>query len=104
METAAECLKAIVTLLVDKPEQVKIEESSDEMGVLFRLHVAQEDMGKVIGKAGNTAKALRSIIRVVGMKNGARVSLRIEDPNQENEKHERQDKGLDESLNDLDLG
>lgn len=104
METASECLKAIVSFLVDNLEQVKIEESRDEMGVLLRLNVAPDDMGKVIGKAGNTAKALRTIVRVIGMKNGARVSVRIEDPNQAYVKPERRDKGLDESLEDLNVG
>ena len=50
------------------------------MGVLLTLKVAQSDMGKIIGRAGNTAKAIRTLLRVVGMKNDARVNLKIDEP------------------------
>ena len=50
------------------------------MGVLLALSIHPEDMGKIIGRAGNTAKAIRTLLRVVGMKNHARVNLKIEEP------------------------
>jgi hypothetical protein len=50
------------------------------MGVLITLDVAGEDMGKIIGRDGATAKALRTLLRVVGMKNNARVNLKINEP------------------------
>ena len=50
------------------------------MGVLLTLCVHKDDMGKIIGRSGATAKAIRTILRVVGMKNDARVNLKIEEP------------------------
>lgn len=73
-------LKTIILALVDKPEAVKIERTLDEMGVLLTLEVAPEDMGVVIGKAGNTAKAIRTILRVVGARQDARVHFKIKEP------------------------
>ena len=73
-------LEYIVKALVDHPEVVKITRTIDERGVLLSLDVHLEDMGKVIGKLGNTAKAIRTILRVVGIKNGARVNLKINEP------------------------
>ncbi len=50
------------------------------MGVLMTLDVNPADMGKIIGREGNTAKAIRTLLRVVGMKNNARVNLKINEP------------------------
>lgn len=75
-----EFVEYVVKALVENPEQVKIERRVDEMGVLITLDVAQNDMGKVIGRDGATAKALRTLLRVVGMKNNARVNLKINEP------------------------
>jgi len=52
----------------------------DEMGVLLSLRVNSEDMGQVVGKEGSTAKAIRGLVRIVGLKNHARVNLKIEEP------------------------
>ncbi len=73
-------LDFIVKELVDHPEDVKIERKVDEMGVLLSLSVNPEDMGKIIGKSGNTAKAIRTLLRIIGMKENARVNLKIEEP------------------------
>lgn len=73
-------LEEVVKALVDKPEKVEINRTVDEMGVLLTLKVDQEDMGKIIGRDGNTAKAIRTLLRVVGMKNNARVNLKINEP------------------------
>jgi len=75
-----EFLEYVVKTLVDHPEDVKIERKIDEMGVLLSLKVHPEDMGQVIGKAGSTAKAIRSLVRIVGLRNHARVNLKIEEP------------------------
>ena len=75
-----EFLELLVRSLVDNPDEVKIDRSVDEMGVLLTLSIAQADMGKIIGRAGNTAKAIRTLLRVVGMKNNARVNLKINEP------------------------
>jgi len=75
-----EFVEYVVKALVDNPEKVKVERRVDEMGVLITLDVAGEDMGKIIGRDGATAKALRTLLRVVGMKNSARVNLKINEP------------------------
>lgn len=80
MEQDQAFLEYIVKGLVDHPEKVAIKRVVDEMGVLLTLTVAPEDMGKIIGKAGNTAKSIRTLLRVVGMKHDARVNLKIEEP------------------------
>ena len=74
-------LEYIVKALVNHPEDVKITRTLDEMGVLMTLDVNRDDMGKIIGRAGNTAKAIRILLRVVGMKNNARINLKINEPN-----------------------
>src|SRR5258708_6490016 len=73
-------LEFLVKALVEHPDDVKITRTVDEMGVLMTLDVHPDDMGKVIGRAGNTAKAIRILLRVVGMKNNARVNLKINEP------------------------
>ncbi len=80
MEKDQEFLEYVVKALVDHPEDVKITRKVDEMGVLLTLDVNSEDMGKVIGRSGNTAKAIRTLLRVVGVKYGARVNLKINEP------------------------
>src|SRR3989344_3878137 len=75
-----EFLEFIVTALVDNPKDVKVERKVDEMGVLLSLTVNPQDMGQIIGKEGSTAKAIRNLVRIVGLKNHARVNLKIEEP------------------------
>jgi len=76
----AEFLEYVVKALVDEPSGVHVDRKVDEMGVLLTLKVSAVDMGKIIGRNGNTAKSIRSLLRVVGMKNNARVNLKIEEP------------------------
>jgi hypothetical protein len=73
-------LEYVVKALVDNPNDVKIERTLDEMGVLITLTVNPADMGKIIGRMGNTAKAIRTLLRIIGMKNNARVNLKINEP------------------------
>lgn len=80
MEQDAQFLDYVIKSLVDHPESVKVTRVVDEMGVLLTLDVHQDDMGKIIGRSGNTAKAIRILLRVVGMKNNARVNLKINEP------------------------
>lgn len=80
MERDQQFLEYVVKALVDNPDDVKITRTVDEMGVLLTLLVNRDDMGKVIGRSGQTAKAIRTVLRVVGMKNDARVNLKIEEP------------------------
>ncbi|MBI4092797.1 MAG: KH domain-containing protein [Candidatus Kerfeldbacteria bacterium] len=70
----------VVKALVDRPEDVKSERTVDEMGVLITLKVNPQDLGQVIGRQGQTAKSLRTLLRVVGAKNHARVNLKIYEP------------------------
>jgi predicted RNA-binding protein YlqC (UPF0109 family) len=80
MEKDAQFLDYIVKALVDNPGDVKISRTVDEMGVLLMLDVNPADMGKIIGREGNTAKAIRTLLRIVGMKNNSRVNLKIAEP------------------------
>ncbi len=73
-------LEFLIKSIVDNPDDVKVERKVDEMGVLLSLKVNPKDMGNVIGKQGQTAKAIRSLLRIVGIKNNARVNLKIEEP------------------------
>jgi predicted RNA-binding protein YlqC (UPF0109 family) len=73
-------LEMIIKELVDNPEFVKIDRTIDEMGVLLSLQVHKDDMAQVIGKSGRTASAIRTLLRVIGMKNNSRVNLKIEEP------------------------
>lgn len=75
-----EFLEYVVRELVDNPSDVKVDRTIDEMGVLLTLSVNAADMGKIIGRNGNTAKAVRTLLRVVGMKNNARVNMKINEP------------------------
>ncbi len=73
-------LETLVKGLVDSPEDVKVTKTVDEMGVLMTLDVNQKDMGQTIGRKGATAKAIRTLLRVAGMKNNARVNMKINEP------------------------
>jgi hypothetical protein len=73
-------IEHVVKMIVDNPDEVKVTRDVDEMGVLITLQVAKDDMGKIIGKSGQTAKSLRILLRVIGSKNNARVNLRIVEP------------------------
>jgi uncharacterized protein len=62
---------------VDEPDKVRVEAEPDDRGVILRLYVAQEDMGKVIGRGGRTARALRTIVRVAGTREGLGTIVEI---------------------------
>ena len=80
-----EFVEYVVKQIVESPEEVEVNREVDEMGVLLTLKVAKDDMGKIIGKSGQTAKALRTLLRIVGSKNDARVNLKIVEPEGEEE-------------------
>ncbi len=102
-ELDAQFLDYVIKALVEHPNDVKIVRTVDEMGVLLTLGVHPEDMGKVIGRTGNTAKAVRTLLRVVGMKHNARVNLKINEPEGSTRAPatERASKTLDEAVADL---
>ena len=86
-EMDKEFVEYVVKALVNHPDEVQVHRSVDDMGILLELSVNPEDMGKVIGKAGATAKSLRTLLRVLGSHNDERVNLKIVEP--EGSTHER---------------
>jgi uncharacterized protein len=105
MERDQEFVEFVVKALVDSPDAVKAERTIDERGVLITLDVDSKDMGMVIGREGATAKAIRTLLRVVGAKNNARVNLKINEPegSQRGERSERSEtkKSIDDVVNDI---
>jgi uncharacterized protein len=75
-----EFVEYVVKSIVDHPDDVQVARTIDEMGVLLTLTVNPEDMGQVIGRQGATAKSVRTLLRVIGAKNNARVNLKINEP------------------------
>lgn len=79
-ERDQEFVEYVAKQLVETPDKVVTKRSVDEMGVLIELTVDKDDMGVIIGKEGKTAKAIRTLLRVLGAKNDARVNLKIVEP------------------------
>lgn len=73
-------LDMIIKLIVTEPEQVEITRTVDDLGVLITLKVSKDDMGRVIGKDGQTAKAIRTLLRAIGSRNNVRVNMKILEP------------------------
>ena len=78
-----EFLETIVKALVEKPEDVVVERTIDERGVLLTLKVNPAEMGKIIGKQGQTARSLRTLLRIMGNKNNSYVNLKVYEPEKE---------------------
>lgn len=74
-----ELLEFLARSLVDHPDQVRVEESETSDGVLLRLTVAKDDVGKVIGKQGRIARALRTVVKASAVKDGKQASVEIVD-------------------------
>ncbi|CAN5490579.1 KH domain-containing protein [soil metagenome] len=74
---AQELVAYVARSLVDKPDEVTVEVHENAEGVLIELHVAEEEMGKVIGRNGSVAKALRTLLKVISAREGASISLDI---------------------------
>jgi len=91
-----EFVEFVAKSIVNHPEDVVVERSVDEMGVLLTLKVNPADMGLIIGKRGSTAKAIRTLARLIGLKNHARVNFRIAEP-------EGRIKTKESELGDVDL-
>jgi len=70
----------VLKAIVSNPDAVKVIRTIDELGVLITVEIAKEDMGTVIGKSGQTAKSLRTLLRVIGAKENARVNMKIVEP------------------------
>ena len=80
MERDQQFVEFVIKSIVNNPDAVSVSRTVDELGVLLSVKVAPEDMGLLIGRSGSTAKAVRILARIVGMRNNARVNLRIEEP------------------------
>ena len=74
-----ELLETLAQALVDKPEEVNVSVVEGEKSIILQLHVAQDDVGKVIGKEGRIAKALRTVIKAAAVKNGKKAMVEIID-------------------------
>lgn len=97
-ETDKQFLESIVKNIVSNPNDVLVERTVDEMGVLLTLKINPADMGYVIGRKGQTAQAIRTLLKIVGAKNNSRVNLKIHDPEGGNRRpmsNERSEKSED---------
>ena len=74
-----ELIQFVARAIVDNPDAVKVEEEQDGDRIVFHLYVADEDMGKVIGRQGRIANAMRDLLKVAAVRNDTRVSLEIGD-------------------------
>jgi predicted RNA-binding protein YlqC (UPF0109 family) len=102
VEKDRDFLEYVVKAIVDNPEDVIVERKIDEMGVLITLSVNPKDMGMVIGREGSTAKAIRTLLRVVGARNNARVNLKINEPEgSQRPRKEESEKSIDDIVNDI---
>lgn len=73
-------VKYVLELLVEEREQLVIESSTDDLGVLITVKVSERDMGKLIGRSGQTIKSIRTLLRVIGGIAHQRVNLKILEP------------------------
>ena len=80
MQQDQEFLELLIKAIVSNPGDVKTTRTVDERGVLLTLDVNPSDIGYVIGRRGQTAHAIRTLLRIVGAKNNARVNLKINEP------------------------
>jgi len=106
--TDQDFLEFVVKSIANHPDDVKVTRTVDEMGVLLNLKVNPEDMGQIIGRQGSTARAIRTILRIIGVKNNARINLKIEEPEGGRVRApeaatEEAKKGVDEVVDELKL-
>ncbi len=101
--TDKDFVEYVVKQVVNHPEDVKVDRKIDEMGVLITLDVNSEDMGMIIGREGATAKALRTLLRVIGAKNNARVNLKINEPEGSERRVSNEKKSIDEVVGDINV-
>jgi predicted RNA-binding protein YlqC (UPF0109 family) len=100
-----EFLEYVIKSIVAHPEDVKSERIVDERGVLLTLSCHPEDMGYVIGRRGQTAQAVRTLLKIVGAKNNARVNLKINEPegSTRHPRPPREDRPRQEETRDQDI-
>lgn len=108
MEDDQAFVEHVVKQIVSHPDEVNTERTVDERGVLITLDVHADDMGHVIGRNGQTARALRTLLKVVGAQNNARVNLKINEPEERSDSgsnsSEEEEEDIDTSaVDDLDI-
>ena len=75
-----EFIKTVLTMLIEDKDQLFIEAKTDELGILITVRVSERDMGKLIGKSGQTIKSIRTLLRVIGGAQNQRVNLKVLEP------------------------
>lgn len=98
-----EFVEFIIKELVNHPEDVVVNRTVDELGVLLTVKVHKDDMGLLIGRSGSTAKAVRTLARIVGMRNNARVNLKIEEPEGSTHGTGNKSRNVEDVMGDLDM-
>jgi len=104
MESDQQFVEYVVRQIVNHPDDVTTERIVDERGVLITLHINPEDMGYVIGRQGQTARAIRILLKIVGAKNNARVNLKIYEPEGSRRFHNAETAPVSDSASVDDLG
>ena len=79
-KAAVDFVKYMLDQICEEKEKVEVEQRTDELGVLISIHVAESDMGKLIGKNGQTISALRTLVRIIGAKENERINLKVLEP------------------------
>jgi len=97
-----EFLEVVVKSIVAHPESVVVDRTVDEMGVLLTLKLDPSDMGYVIGRKGQTAQAIRTLLKIIGAKNNARVNLKIYEPEGAKRGHSMIDQSMDIDTSSVD--
>lgn len=100
-ESDQKFVEFVVKSIVNNPDDVVVNRTVDEMGVLLSVKVNPEDMGLLIGKQGSTAKSIRTLARIIGVRNNARVNLRIEEP--EGSTRAQRPKNVEDVMGELDI-
>ncbi|KKR03686.1 MAG: hypothetical protein UT31_C0012G0002 [Parcubacteria group bacterium GW2011_GWF2_39_13b] len=105
MPVDQEFVDYVIKSIVNYPDDVKTIRTVDEMGVLLTLKVNPEDMGNVIGRQGSTARAIRTLLRVIGAKHHSRVNFKIEEPEggRRSQPEATESKNVDDVVGDLNL-
>ena len=93
-----EFIEYIAKAIVSNPDDVVITRTVDEMGVLLTLKIHKDDMGYIIGRQGNTAKAIRTLLKVIGAKNNSRINFKIEEPEGSDRKFEKREERAEEKV------
>ena len=101
-EQDKQVLLTIVKAIVGVPDKVSVERTVDEMGVLLTLKIDPSDMGYVIGRKGQTAQAIRTLLKIIGAKNNARVNLKIYDPEGGSGRFDKNRGSRDSKTDDID--